>query len=94
MCSSSVRNPQSSKRSSFSSAVARLDCKVGNLWEHNFSLIARYSHTEDLAVAHSGFREKDWLFALSLLIVVSRLFQILVSGYHPFLFSNPVILQA
>lgn len=71
MCSSSVRNPQSSKKSSFSSALARLDCKVGSLGEHYFShfFTARDSHTEDFAMAHSDFSDKDWLFALSLLIV-------------------------
>lgn len=71
MCSSSVRNTQSSKKSSFSSTVARLHCEVGSLGEHYFShcLTARDSHTEDLAVAHSGFSKKDWFFAFSLLIV-------------------------
>lgn len=73
MCSSTVRNPQHSKKSSFASPVARLGCEVGSLGEHYFShcLTAGDRHTEDLATAHSDFSKKDWLFALSLLIVIS-----------------------
>lgn len=69
MCSSSVRNPRSSEKTSFSSTIARLDCEFESLGEHYFShcLTARDSHTEDLAVAQSGVSKKNWLFVLSLL---------------------------
>lgn len=49
------------------SAVLLLDLTVrSGVWESIFShcLTARDSHTEDLAVAHSGFSKKDWFFCL------------------------------